>query len=406
MRELLGDIRGRGLWVVLGCLVCQMGLGFGYGITPLAPSMLAELGWSRAALSAAQAPQGFLIAFASPLVGFGVARFGGRAVLCWGAVVLGVGYGLFAAVQAWWQLALAWSLVGLGVAGLGDITVGAVVAQRVARSRGLALGIVYTGSNLGGFVATRAMVAIAGEWSWRVGVASAALCAFAILLPAAWFAVRERRGAEEVARAEQEAVDLGEADGSLDVREALRTRSFWILAFTLVGFWMYLYAVLGHFGLALADAGIVELERGAYWSNTVLMGLVSKVAFGWLADRIPAKRALLLDYGLLAASSLLLMSIPGGAPPVVWGFVLVFGFSYAARDVVTPLILVHCFGSRNLAQLYGLLMLTILPGNLGGILTGWAHDRTGSYAGAFAALALWNLVSFALLLAVRDERRA
>ena len=39
-----GDLRGRALWVVLGCFVCQMGLGFGYSFGALAPEMLAELG--------------------------------------------------------------------------------------------------------------------------------------------------------------------------------------------------------------------------------------------------------------------------------------------------------------------------------------------------------------------------
>jgi hypothetical protein len=90
----------------------------------------------------------------------------------------------------------------------------------------------------------------------------------------------------------------------------------------------------------------------------------------------------------------------------VWAFVLLFGFSYAARDIVTPLIIVHCFGARNLARIYGLLMLTILPGSAGGIFAGWVYDATGSYAPAFTALAATSAATFALLFLVRDERRA
>ena len=132
--------------------------------------------------------------------------------------------------------------------------------------------------------------------------------------------------------------------------------------------------------------------------------------FGWtraVYASAQGPQALLLDYGLLALSSLLLLGVSGGGAIALWGFVLVFGFSCAARDVVTPLIIVHCFGSRSLAQIYGLLMLTILPGsNLGAIFTGWTHDRTGSYQLAFVALAAQNAATFALLFAVRDERRA
>ena len=66
MRDVLGDIRGRAAWVVFACLICQIGVGFNYGLSPLAPDMLAEFGWSRALFSSLQWPQGVVIAFASP----------------------------------------------------------------------------------------------------------------------------------------------------------------------------------------------------------------------------------------------------------------------------------------------------------------------------------------------------
>jgi hypothetical protein len=65
--------------VVLGCLICQLGLGFGYAISPLAPDILAEFGWTRALYASAQGRQTLLIAFTSPLIGWHVARYGARA---------------------------------------------------------------------------------------------------------------------------------------------------------------------------------------------------------------------------------------------------------------------------------------------------------------------------------------
>ena len=404
MRELFGDLRGRALWVVFGCLICQLGLGFGYAISPLAPDILAEFDWTRALYASAQGPQTLPIAFTSPLVGLLVARYGGRALLSAGAIVLATGYGLMAGMQTWWQFALAWVVVGLGVAALGDIAVGAVVAKWVTRSRGLALGIVYTGSNLGGKLATLLAAALADAHGWRVGVAAIAASGILILLPAAWFAVRDRAGpvvSDDGTPAPSAAID----ESDLDTRAALRTRSFWILAVGLAGFWAYLYLMLQHFVLALVDSGMSRELAASHWSNVVFMGLFSKIGFGWIADRVSAKVAILLDYGLLVLSSLLLLGLYGGGPATVWGFVVIFGFSYAARDVVTPLIIAHCFGSRNLAQIYGLLMLTILIGPLGGTFAGWVFDETGSYQPAIITFAATNAAAFALLFAVRDERR-
>jgi MFS family permease len=406
VRDFLGDLRGRALWVVLGCLICQFGPGFGYAIGgAVAPDMLAEFGWTRALYAAAQGPQTLLIAFTSPLVGFLVGRYGGRIVLASACVVITLGYALMAGMQAWWQFAVACAVIGFGVAGLGDITVGATVARWITRSRGLALGIVYTGSNIGGVIATRGGAALTDIANWRVAVAAMAMTCTFVLLPAAWFAVRDRQVASnEVADDVSDAPAT--ADGrDLDARAALRTRSFWIIAIGLLGFWAYLYAMLAHFVLALIDAGVPDEAASAHMANAVAMGMFSKIAFGWICDRVAPKTALLLDYGLLALSALLLLGVSGGDSAKIWSFVLLFGFSYAARDLVTPLIIVHCFGSRNLAQIYGLLMLTILPGSAGGIFAGWIHDQTGSYQLAFLTLAAITAVTFALLFAVRDERR-
>ena len=68
MPKFLPDLRGRVAWVILGCLVCQMGLGYGYTFGPLAPDIIAEFGWTRTMYSAARAPQLFVIALASPLI--------------------------------------------------------------------------------------------------------------------------------------------------------------------------------------------------------------------------------------------------------------------------------------------------------------------------------------------------
>jgi predicted MFS family arabinose efflux permease len=269
----------------------------------------------------------------------------------------------------------------------------------VSRGRGLALAFVFVGSNVGGVAVPVFAEALAARGSWRdalLWLAGAALC---VLLPFAALGLREPEP-RDVARPE-----AGPAATSLDLREALRTRSFWILAIALLAFWAYLFTMLQHLVLALMDAGMPRDGASAHLSNAIAMGMFSKIAFGWIADRVSARTALLLDFGLLALSSLLLLAVPGTSAAMLWGFVICFGFSYAARDVVTPLAIAHCFGSRNLAQIYGVLMLTILPGSAGAIFAGWSYDQTGSYGLAFTALAATSAATFALLFLVRDERR-
>src|SRR5262245_20879562 len=115
------QLGSRRTWALLGCLVCQMGLGWGYALNPLAPDLLAELGWSRALFSSARAPQLAAMALASPLVGALALRAGASRVLAVSVTLLGVAFAGFAAMSSFPQY-FAWSLVlGLALTGLGDV---------------------------------------------------------------------------------------------------------------------------------------------------------------------------------------------------------------------------------------------------------------------------------------------
>lgn len=404
------ELRGRTLQVVLACSMCQTALGYGYVLSgPLSPYLLEEFGWSRALLASAQAPQIWMVGLSSALVGYFAIRVGIRILLSLGAVLLAAGFMLSSILDSWWQFALLWMVQGLATGMLGDITVGAVVSQWTQRSRAVALGIAYAGSNLGGAVATRLFSAVAATSGWRAGLMTLGVVALALILPSTRLAkerhevdLPEGRGAALEPTSDEVFEDEEE---HLDVSGALRTRSFWILMFTLVSFWMLLVTVLQHYVLYLMDSGIPRGEATSHIANLVLMGAVSKLVFGWVADRLTPAGAMKLDYAMLAVSAGLLLVPPG--PVVIWSFVVLMGFSYAARDVVTPLVIGHCFGIRYLAPLYGVLMLSFpVGGSVAPIVAGYVQDETGSYQIAFAVITGMLLVSFLLLFFLRDERAA
>jgi cyanate permease len=85
-------------------------------------------------------------------------------------------------------------------------------------------------------------------------------------------------------------------------------------------------------------------------------------------------------------------------------FVVTYGFATAARDVVFPLVINSCFGERYMAEIYGAMLLALMPGGaLGPIFAAWIHDRTGSYEVAFTTFAVLNFVAVGGLLLVRRE---
>ncbi|MBW2288425.1 MAG: MFS transporter [Deltaproteobacteria bacterium] len=404
-RSQFGDLRGRALLVVLGALMCQMGLGFAYVLSPLAGDIIDEFGWSRTMYSSARAPQLFVIAAMSPVVGALAVRFGALAVLAAGAASLAFVFLLFGVMQNLWQMYALVMLLGVSITALGDIAVGQLVMRWVDRGRGLTLGLVYTGSNLGGWLIVPFAVGIASRSSWREACAALGAVALFVILPAALLLIREPAAGHHPASSESPhapPIPIG-SDLDLDLAAALRTRSFWILAGALFSFFFFFLGVLDFLVLFLTDSGLTKQEASRYFGHGLGIGIAAKLTLGLIADRVPHKSVLLLDYGLLALSSVLLIALPDAAP--IWGFVICFFFATAARDVVYPLIISSCFGPRYLAKIYGSLMLTLAPGGaLGPVFAAMMYDRFGNYRVAFYAFALLNLISLAALCLVRDER--
>ena len=401
-----GEFRGRAFFVALGCLICQMGLGLTYIRTGMAPELIEGIGLTRTELSGAATPQLIFQALASPVVGFLAVRLGASRVLAISAALFAFVFFGFSRTESLGHLYVVVAGIGLCAAGMGDITVGHVVSQWFHRNRGLALGIAYAGSNLGGSVMVALVSEVASRATWREGLLAVVPVALFVLLPTALFMVREPgAGHDTRSGAGDEVAPLGE-ERDVDLRHALRTRSFWILTGTLFTFFFFFTGILDSLVLFLVDSGLPKNEARAYFGQAVGLGVLSKILGGFLSDRIPQIRAVQVVYGILAVSSLILIVLLFRPhPALITAFVLSWGFSQACRDVVYPLVLGYCFGDRYMGEIYGAMTLTLFPGGaLGPIFAAQAYDRLGSYALAFTVFALLNLGAFLALLLVRDER--
>ena len=87
--KLRDELNLRSIGVMLGCLIAQMGLAYGYLFPPLAQDILSDTGWTRAELSGARLPQIAAMAMASPFIGSWVVRIGGRKVITVSVILLG-----------------------------------------------------------------------------------------------------------------------------------------------------------------------------------------------------------------------------------------------------------------------------------------------------------------------------
>ena len=410
----LGEIRGRAAWVVLGGFVCQMGLAYGYLFAPLQIPITEDLGWSRATYATTAASRIPLVAVFTFAVGFLTVRVGARVVLTLACVVAAIAFFAMSRMQSLWHFYAVIPLVAWVLGSLGDVTPGHVVTRWVHRGRGLALGVVYVGANVGAMIMVPLAARLTAQAGWREAVLWLGLGGAALLLPFAAIAVREPRSGEGAGHALVRPAEPGAMpepagpaespstpEPALRLREALGTRSFWLLAFNLSATFFYFVAMTDQLVPFLTDSGMQGTVAAGHFGTIVAMGLGSKILLGLLADRISAANAMRVNTALLLVSSMLLVFLPESGPLRL--FVVIYGFSSTARDVLYPLIVAHCFGVRYLAEIYGALMLTLLSGMLGPIVAAASQERTGSYTASFVIYAVVNALSLVAVWMIRPE---
>lgn len=366
------------------------------------PVLADAFGWSRGAIAVALSINlllGGLVAFA---IGGLADRHGPRAILAVTVVLTGLGFGLVAAVQALWQLYLA---VGL-LAGLGTssfyVLAAATVSRWFVRRRGLALGIVLTGFNLGFMTGGPAAAFLIERAGWRAAYALLAggLSAAGLL---ASLLVRVPAAPTAGARARPEPAAASPAGPTF--REALGQGRLWMLAASWLLAGGVLMMVSVHVVPFALDRGLA-LDTAALALTAYGLGAVSgRVVFGAAADRVGARPA------MWACASLQVAALGGltlgRAPGALLGLMAAFGFGFAGADTVFVKAVPDVFGLRALGAIMGVLGLGWRCGAaLGPAIAGFISDATGSYALPFGAAPAAIAASLALYLGGAGRRRS
>ena len=124
-------------------------------------------------------------------------------------------------------------------------------------------------------------------------------------------------------------------------------------------------------------------------------GIVSRLGFGWIADRIGGLRTLLLGSALQGIALALFLPFDGLVSLYVVS--ALFGLFQGGLVPAYPIIVREFFSPREAGTRVAIvLMATLLGMALGGWLSGAIFDATGSYRAAFWNGIGWNLLNMTI----------
>lgn len=136
--------------------------------------------------------------------------------------------------------------------------------------------------------------------------------------------------------------------------------------------------------------------RGAQMLSLMLAcGIVSRLVFGLICDRIGGIRTLLLGSALQGVALLLFLPYDGLVPLFVIS--ALFGLFQGGIVPTYAIIVREHFPVQRASVLVGaVIMATLIGMALGGWMSGWIFDVTGSYHAAFIHGIGWNLLNLSI----------
>jgi len=354
-----------------------------------------EKGWSKTALSGAAALQSIEGALLGPVLGWLVDRFGPRAMVHAGVVLLAVGYFGLGSISSLGEFYAAILVIAVGASLCGYFPFSVALVHWFERRRARALSLMSLGLAAGGLA-----VPLVGWVMQNHGWQRMALLSGAILLVLGLPLARVvRRNPAEIG----ETMDglppapppeptlggsLPRPARSFSAAQALRTRAFWLLglghAFALLVVTAVNVHAISHMkeglGYSLAQASFVITLMTLSQAAGVLLGAAK--GDRWNKRHVAA--------GCMLAHMLGLLMLAYAAHPLMLGaFAVLHGVAWGLRGPFMQALRADYFGLQAIGMILGLSAILISLGQVAGpLIAGALADLTGDYRLGFTLLAL------------------
>ncbi len=361
--------------------------GSGYETFPIFfPALLKYFGWSRAQLSTLGSAGAIVAGLAGPFVGWLLDRFEAQRVMIGGALVTALAYVAASRASSYLPLLLATLVIDIGVTASTVMPCSLVISNWFGARRGLALGVAFAGTSLGGMGMTLVSNRVIASDGWRSGYVVLAIPMIVIAIPVILLSVQTRPAAADGRIAIAHASD---ALPGFELREAMRTRSFWMISAAQFLFACSIAGLGLHMIAYLIGVGYSATSAAKVLSAIFLLTSIGKLAMGIFADRLSARVALTANFSFSMLGLTMIFGVAHTA--ALAGFVIFYGLTVGAPLVLMPMVMAESLGLRRLGSVMGISgMFATAGAAVGPILAGRVFDVTGSYTAAFGLfVAMW-----------------
>ena len=388
----------RGWWIVWISYYSQVitaGAG-SWVFGSLILSMQGDLGWNQKTVVGVLILNRWISGLLSLALGPTVDRHGSRILMTGSALLAGVGLMTVSLAQSPLMFYAAWALFGAAQPGVNLLGPRVTISNWFVRKRTQAFVILTVGGASAGFIAVPLAAQIDAHYGWRaVWMVLGLLCW--TVAPLTWWAFRRRPedigllpdGDHAVVagkdldghEAAPKAVPLREAPWT--VKEALLTRSFWLLTLGFLCVGMPGSAIIINISGFMQGFGYSK-EVGASVVSVYGLGVLgSRPVWGVLLSRLGLHRTL-VAFAATYATAILIFTLQDGARLGIYITTLSLGIAIGGSQLLNTQALPDYYGRRIVGSLTGFSQLAnTAVGGSAPLLTAAVFDATGGYVPAF-----------------------
>jgi len=388
-------------WVIVGVGIVVTCVGFGamLSLSIFLQPMAEAMGWSRTGIATAAMLNFLCMGVGAFMWGALSDRYGTRAVVLCGGALLGLGMVLASRATTLLQFQLLFGAI-VGVAsGSFYAPMTSTTTRWFTRHRSLAVALVSAGLGLGSTTTAPLARWIITNYDWRTAMLVIGDLAWLVIIPAALL-VREPPASATV---ELPGSAAGADGRELTAAQALRTPQFAAIAFTYFACCAAHSGPIFHMVTYAIDHGVPVMAAATVLSVAGLASLGGKIMCGLLADRVGAKRTLVVGLAIQAVSVSLYVFTR--ELPSFYALALMFGFAYGGVMPLYAILVREYFGPRIMGTTFGAAGFASTIGMaLGPAAGGWLYDSFGSYAWLFVGSSAIGVGAVAIAFTFRPPR--
>jgi MFS family permease len=397
-------------YIVVGAALLIMAMTFGtynsFGI--FFEPVEDHFHWTRAITSGGFSLSWIMQGLLGIIMGRLTDRVGPRVVLTICGCLLGLGYFLMSQVGAVWQLYLFYGvIIGSGM-GSSWVPIVSTVARWFTKRRSLMTGIVLSGVSIGTLIAAPVTSRLISAYDWRMSYIIVGGIVLVVVVLAAQLLRRDPTQAKQkpYGGSEGEKQEPVSETPPFSLREAVRTRQFWLASGMFFCFGFCFYTIMTHIVLHATGLGISDTSAANILATIGGLSLVGRILLGRIADRIGNRRVFIIGFILMTAA--LFWLVPAEE---LWGlylFAVVLGFALGGCAMSESPLVAGLFGLRSHGLILGVINFLgfTFGAAVGPIIGGYIFDMASSYQLAFivcGAMSVVGLILTALLSPVEKS---